>query len=89
MPASRSACFMAGLSLQRNAVCTLVPGMPQASRTRAVAMTKLLFEHAYSASLEEQFALEAELQQAASETEDFREGVQAFLEKRVAHFQGK
>ncbi len=57
--------------------------------TRAVAMTKRLFEHAYTASLEEQLALEAELQQAASGTTDFREGVQAFLEKRVAKFEGK
>jgi len=57
--------------------------------TRAVAMTKRLFEHAYSASLDQQLALEAELQQAATETEDFGEGVQAFLEKRGANFQGR
>jgi 2-(1,2-epoxy-1,2-dihydrophenyl)acetyl-CoA isomerase len=57
--------------------------------TRAVAMTKQLFEHAYGASLEEQLALEAELQQAATETADFPEGVQAFLEKRVPKFQGR
>jgi len=57
--------------------------------TRAVAMTKQLFEHAYDATLEEQLALEAELQQAATQTEDFPEGVQAFLEKRVAKFKGR
>lgn len=57
--------------------------------TRAVAMTKRLFEHAYTASLEEQLSLEAELQQAATRTEDFPEGVQAFLEKRVADFRGR
>jgi len=57
--------------------------------TRAVAMTKRLFEHAYGASLEEQLALEAELQQEATQTEDFGEGVQAFLEKRLPAFKGR
>jgi 2-(1,2-epoxy-1,2-dihydrophenyl)acetyl-CoA isomerase len=57
--------------------------------TRAVAMTKQLFEHAYDASLDEQLELEAALQQAATQTEDFGEGVQAFLEKRLADFKGR
>ena len=56
--------------------------------TRGVGLTKRLFEHSYDASLEEQLALEAELQQAATETADFAEGVQAFLEKRPPRFSG-
>jgi 2-(1,2-epoxy-1,2-dihydrophenyl)acetyl-CoA isomerase len=56
--------------------------------TRAVAMTKQLFDHASTASLEEQLALEAELQEAAVGTTDFAEGVAAFLEKRPSSFTG-
>jgi 2-(1,2-epoxy-1,2-dihydrophenyl)acetyl-CoA isomerase len=51
-------------------------------------MTKRLFEHAYDATLEEQLALEAELQQAATGSADFAEGVTAFLEKRPPSFSG-
>ena len=51
-------------------------------------MSKRLFDNAATATLEEQLALEAELQTAATQTEDFKEGVSAFLEKRPPRFTG-
>ena len=60
-----------------------------AAPTRGIALTKRLFDHAASATLDEQLALEAELQSAAGKTEDFREGVSAFLEKRSPRFAGR
>src|SRR5690348_12605075 len=57
--------------------------------TRAVGMTKRLFDNADSATLEEQLELEAQLQAAAAATADFREGVAAFVEKRPPSFSGK
>jgi 2-(1,2-epoxy-1,2-dihydrophenyl)acetyl-CoA isomerase len=57
--------------------------------TKAIAMTKRLFERAASSRLEEQLELEAQLQLAATRTEDFAEGVAAFLEKRDPRFSGR
>jgi 2-(1,2-epoxy-1,2-dihydrophenyl)acetyl-CoA isomerase len=57
--------------------------------TRGVALTKRLFDHAESSTLEEQLELEAQLQSVATQTDDFREGVAAFLEKREARFEGR
>ena len=57
--------------------------------TRAIGMTKRLFDHADTATLEEQLELEAQLQAAATQGEDFKEGVTAFLEKRSPNFTGR
>ena len=56
--------------------------------TRGVGMTKRLFSQALENTLEEQLELEAELQTSATQTDDFSEGVAAFLEKRDPKFTG-
>ena len=56
--------------------------------TRAIGMTKRLIDHAVNATLEQQLEREAELQTAATQTGDFKEGVAAFLEKRPPMFRG-
>jgi 2-(1,2-epoxy-1,2-dihydrophenyl)acetyl-CoA isomerase len=54
----------------------------------AIALTKRALLEGARSSLTEVLSLEAELQGQCIVSEDFREGVQAFLEKREAHFAG-
>ena len=65
-------------------VAATYAGLP----TRGIALTKQLFDHGDTATLEEQLAFEAQLQQEATGTADFAEGVAAFIEKRPPHFTG-
>jgi len=57
--------------------------------TRAIGMTKHLLDRAGLSSLDDQLELEAQFQSMAVQSEDFREGVAAFLEKRDARFSGR
>jgi 2-(1,2-epoxy-1,2-dihydrophenyl)acetyl-CoA isomerase len=57
--------------------------------TRGIGMSKRLFDSADRATLEEQLDREAQLQAAATQTDDFREGVDAFLQKREPRFEGR
>ncbi|MGH7759416.1 MAG: enoyl-CoA hydratase/isomerase family protein [Candidatus Dormibacteria bacterium] len=57
--------------------------------TRALGQSKRLLLQGWGSTLDEQLELEATLQQASSETEDFREGLRAFKERRPPRFQGR
>ncbi len=66
-------------------VAQLFAAMP----TRAVWQTKRLLDAAESTTFGEQLELEAATQAELTRTNDFREGVAAFLEKRQAAFTGR
>jgi 2-(1,2-epoxy-1,2-dihydrophenyl)acetyl-CoA isomerase len=57
--------------------------------TRAYAAIKQALNGSLDRTLEEQLELEANLQTELGRTEDFREGVSAFLQKRAPNFKGR
>jgi 2-(1,2-epoxy-1,2-dihydrophenyl)acetyl-CoA isomerase len=60
-----------------------------AGPTSAYAGMKRQFNEWLFGRMEAQLELEASIQQQAAASGDFREGVQAFLEKRAAAFEGR
>lgn len=57
--------------------------------TKALALTKKALNKSFSNTLEEQLAVESEYQIASAQTQDYKEGVSAFIEKRTPKFKGK
>jgi 2-(1,2-epoxy-1,2-dihydrophenyl)acetyl-CoA isomerase len=57
--------------------------------TRAIGLIKELLNKSYNSSLDEMLTEEARRQDIAGGTEDFKEGVEAFLGKRKPEFKGK
>ena len=57
--------------------------------TKGLGYTKKLLNHSLNNSLEEQLDLEAQTQALSAKSEDHKEGIRAFLEKRKPIFTGK
>ena len=57
--------------------------------TKGIGLTKRLINRSFSNDLQQQLDMEKEVQVNAGGSYDFREGVQAFLEKRKPVFKGK
>lgn len=57
--------------------------------TRGLGLTKRLLHASLDSDLEQQLAMESTLQGEAGRTQDYREGVDAFLQKRKPVFKGK
>ncbi|WP_114777340.1 enoyl-CoA hydratase-related protein [Botryobacter ruber] len=59
-----------------------------AAPTKAIALTKKLLNRSFSSTLDEMLEYEAQCQKIAGNTNDHKEGVAAFIEKRKPDFHG-
>jgi len=57
--------------------------------TKGLGLTKRLLNASYSSNLEQQLDMEDKCQTIAGNTADFKEGIEAFFEKRTPNFKGE
>lgn len=74
-----------GFSGEVNNIAIRMANMP----TKALGLTKRLLNNSLQNSLEDQLNLESKLQIEAAQSEDYAEGVDAFVNKRKPNFKGK
>ncbi len=70
---------------QVNKLATRLAHMP----TKALGLTKRLLNQSMTNNLDQQLAMESYLQIEAAESDDYQEGVSAFIEKRKPVFKGR
>ncbi len=68
-----------------NNIANTMANMP----TKALGLTKRLLNNSMQNSLEEQLHMESKLQIESAQSEDYAEGVDAFVNKRKPNFKGK
>ncbi len=68
-----------------NELCKRLAAMP----TKGFGLYKKAINHGLNHTLDEQLEIEADLQSLAGKTEDYKEGVDAFLNKRKPKYNGR